>query len=159
MKRFKGWSISDELFDWIQDNLQEGKTILELGSGAGTIVLTNYYNVYSIEHDEKWVGLAEKSTYIYAPIVEYDGYLWYDVEVVKEQLPEKYDLILVDGPPGTIGREGFLKNIHLFNTDVPIILDDTNRSVEAEMASSLADKLGRGMEDFYGGGKKFSVLC
>ena len=159
VKKFGGWSISQELFNWILENLPEGKTILELGSGSGTVELTHHYNVYSIEHNEKWVGRAEKSTYIHAPIVEYNGYSWYDVEIVREQLPKEYDLILVDGPPGAIGRKGFLKNIHLFNTDVPIIIDDSNRREEAEMTGSLVNKLRKRAVHFYGAGKKFSVLC
>lgn len=157
-KKFGGWSISEELFNWISENLAEGKTILELGSGKGTVELTRYYNVYSIEHNKRWVGYAEKSTYIHAPIVKYDGYLWYDAEIVKEQLPKEYDLILVDGPPGDIGRGGFLKNIHLFNTDVPIIIDDSNRKAEGEMLDSLVDKLKKKVVNFSGAGKKFSVL-
>ena len=44
-------------------------------------------------------------------------------------LPNSYDLILVDGPGGFShgwGRGGFYKHIDKFNTDVPIIFDDIN---------------------------------
>ena len=157
-KKFGGWAISKELFNWILENLPGGKTILELGSGSGTVELTHHYNVYSIEHDGKWVGRAEKSTYIYAPIVKYAGYSWYDVEIVREQLPKEYDLILVDGPPGTIGREGFLNNIELFKTDVPIIIDDSNRPAEARIRDALAERFNKKVVIFGGAGKESSIL-
>ena len=157
-KKFGGWAISKELFNWIVENLQSGKTILELGSGRGTEELTKHFKVYSIEHDKKWVGRAKESTYIHAPLVEYSGYRWYDVEILKEQLPKEYDLILVDGPPGDIGRVGFLKNIDLFNTDVTIIIDDSNRKEEAQMRNALVQKLRKKSDNYSGAGKTFSVL-
>ena len=44
-----------------------------------------------------------------------------------------YDLILVDGPLGTIGRSGFYRNLALFRPDVPIILDDVDRKDELKL--------------------------
>ena len=38
----------------------------------------------------------------------------------------KYNCILVDGPPGYIGRDGFLHNLDNFNTNCLIIIDDVN---------------------------------
>ena len=157
-KTFGGWSISIELFNWILNNLPEGSIILELGSGSGTVELAKHYKVYSIEHDAKWAGLAGGSTYIHAPLVEYDGYSWYDIDQIKELMPKEYDLILVDGPPGTIGREGFLHNIGLFKTDIPIIIDDSNRPAEAKMRDALVEKFNKKVETFSGAGKGFSIL-
>ncbi len=55
-------------------------------------------------------------------------------EILKEKLDGlDYDLILVDGPNGLIGRGGFLKHINLFNTQVPIIFDDINRESERQL--------------------------
>ena len=72
MSNFLGsWSITKELFDWIRDTLPDGKTILELGSGPGTVKLLEYYKVYSIEHSKRWLGLAKGGNYIYAPIKKY----------------------------------------------------------------------------------------
>ena len=36
-------SITDECFSYIKDNLKEGSTILELGSGKGTVRLSKYF--------------------------------------------------------------------------------------------------------------------
>lgn len=132
-REFGGWSISKELFDCIRTLLPVGKTLLELGSGWASEEFSKYYTVYSIEHDQDWVD-KYTTNYIYAPIT--NG--WYDVEILKKELPAHYDLILVDGPPGWIGRGGFYTYLSLFNTNVPIIFDDVNRPAEYELMVNVA---------------------
>ena len=152
------WAISEELYQWIIDNLKANKTILELGSGSGTIELTKKYKVYSVEHNERWIGHAKDTNYIYAPIVQYSDYKWYSLVGLEVLKVLKYDLILVDGPPGNVGREGFLHNLHLFDTSVPIIIDDTNRISELMLAKDVAKKLNKKMIYFTGVGKNFIII-
>ena len=107
---YHDWMISEELHKWILDNIKPGSTILELGSGDGTEILSKHYKMFSIENDLNWSGRFN-STYITAPLVNN----WYDIDKVKSGLPKKYDLILVDGPVGN-GREsrmGFFHNINM----------------------------------------------
>jgi len=138
-----GWAISEELLYHIEQLVPKGSTILELGSGTGTKELVKNYEVYSIEHNKEWVNFCKDSNYIYAPIREYNDYSWYDVSILKNTLPKNYDLIVIDGPPGSIGRIGFLKNIDIFNVRVPIIVDDTNRIREMELCNSLEELLSK----------------
>ena len=42
-------SISDQTIDFIRSILPAGSTILEFGSGAGTIALSEYYTMYSVD--------------------------------------------------------------------------------------------------------------
>lgn len=133
-KQLGGWAIDPEVYEFILKNLPEGSTILELGSGIGTSILAKRYTMYSIEHDLKFVG-RYRSNYIYAPI--HDG--WYNVELIQQKLPEKYDMILVDGPPAEIGRIGFWKNADLFNLDCLIVFDDTNRPKDKEVFDKILD--------------------
>lgn len=135
---FGGWSIDKELFDYIRSILSDGKTLLELGSGWTSSKFSEYYEVYSVEHNSFWLG-QYNTHYIYAPII--NG--WYDVVALEKNLPQKYDLILVDGPTGDIGRGGFFTNLHLFDTNVPIIFDDVNRKAEHELMVLVAKKLNR----------------
>ncbi len=152
--RFGSWSVSKELFDYIIAHLPKGSTILEFGSGWTTGELAHAgYKMYSIEHSIGWVNRFE-STYIHAPLKDN----WYDPKYIKENLPKHYDLILVDGPPGSQRRVGFLKNLELFDTNTLIILDDVNRIHEYEMLQTLAKKLNRKIEIHTGAGKKFGVL-
>jgi len=150
---YNGWTISKELYACIKDTLSSG-IILELGSGEGTKLLCESYTVHSIEHNPQWIGYAE-SNYIHAPIRQYPDYKWYDIDKLGF-LPD-YDLLLVDGPTGSIGRWGFYKNIGLFNTDVPIILDDTHRPEEKLLAEVLAFEFQKELTE-YGTDKKFTVL-
>jgi len=142
LDNFNDWAITYEVFEWIKKNIKTGSTILELGSGTGTKELCELYEVYSVEHDQRWVDYTP-SNYIYAPIKNQNEYNWYDVDILKKKLPKKYDLILIDGPPGIIGRKPFLDNLNLFNLNVPIIVDDTNRKDEQELFLKLNEKLNR----------------
>jgi len=111
--------------------------------------LTQHFKVYSVEHDPKWVGFVKTSTYIHAPIKKMkvkefsDVTGWYDPEVLKENLPPSYDLILVDGPPSFFGRGGFYEYIHLFNTKTTIFIDDVDRDPELNLVKLLSKKLER----------------
>ncbi len=113
--------------------------LLELGSGAGTDIFSQYYEVHSVEHNELWLN-RYNSHYIHAPIV--DG--WYDTEVLKAELPESYDVMLIDGPTSAIGRYRFLDYADgLFNLDIPLFIDDVNRKPEMELLEKLSKRLGR----------------
>ena len=70
---------------------------------------------------------------------------WYDPDELLPQLPNKndYDLILIDGPGGWLGRSGFLKYLDVFNTDVSIIIDDIQRDQEFLLLKKLSEKLQR----------------
>ena len=171
--KFGGWAIQEACFNLIREILPEGKTILEMGSGEGTHILSEYYNMISIEDQPEWVG-RYKSHYIEVPIRNYvknniktsglfkfeDNNLytapdlpgeksptqqgWYDYEILTEKLKGlKYDLILIDGPNGTIGRGGFLKHIDIFNTNVPIMIDDAGREAEKQLMIKLSKVLKR----------------
>lgn len=130
---FGGWSLDKEVYSWVLENIPKGSTILELGSGRSTQEFCEYYKMYSVEHNEKWLDKSD-STYIHAPIRQYSGYRWYDVEVLKEKLPTEYSLLIVDGPPGSIGRMGVLHNYDLFRNDVPIVVDDVSRAEEQNIS-------------------------
>jgi len=153
-KNLNDWAISDETFYWLNENLPPGSTILEFGSGTGTIELTKNWKVYSVEQDMQWVGLAENSTYIHAPLK--DG--WYDKDIVFNSIPDKYDLILVDGPGGSDYRPGIDKYWDKFNTDVPIIFDDTHRSKDRDHAIHVAGLLKKEWREVKGWQKSFIIV-
>ncbi len=147
------WSVCEKLYTYIQSILPEGGTMLELGSGWASGEFSKHYSVWSVEHNAKWLNLYD-THYIYAPIV--DG--WYSTDHLKKQLPKKYDLILIDGPPGSIGRGKFFDHIDLFNTDVPLTFDDINRPAEYELMTKVAKHLKRDIKVYKCGHKKFGVV-
>jgi len=146
----KGFLMCNEIHEWVESNIPKGSTILELGSGKGTLRLVENYKVYSIEHDKKWVN-KYGSNYIYAPIK--DG--WYDIEAIKKGIPKQYDLIIVDGPPRKIegkkiGRLPLSDHLDLFNTDVSIIVDDSDRGREMKLIKKMEEILGRDSRNYKG---------
>lgn len=152
---FGGWAIEEETFNWIRNNLKDGSTILELGSGNGTIELAKYYNVISIEHNEKYLNLCKNNTYIYAPLVDD----FYDIQILKKNLPKNYDLLLIDGPPGQKGaRLNFLKYLELFNLNVIIIIDDINREPELKLINELSKHLNKSYTEYQYKKKSIGII-
>ena len=147
------YAICEVLFQWLLDNLEEGSTVLEFGSGKGTIELCKYFEVYSIEQAEEWLNVAP-SNYIHAPIK--DG--WYDLDALVPNIPKSYDLLLVDGPHGTGNRSPLLDHWHLFDTTVPIVMDDTERPYERQFAIDTAVKLNKNVTFYDGIRKGFAIV-
>mgnify|MGYP000203040093 CR=1 FL=1 len=148
------WSISEEMFKWIRNNIKEGSTIIEFGSGLGTIELTKHYTVYSVEQDERWIGKAPDSNYIHAPIS--NG--WYDPHAVFNNLPTDYQLIIVDGPAGSRNRTGIRNYWDKFNLNAPIIMDDTHRNAELNFATETAILLNKQITIIPGHQKSFALI-
>ncbi len=132
------WQLPDEAFRYLR-RLPMGATVLELGSGDGTARLIEMgFKVYSVEHDPEWVGRVPGALYIHAPIV--DG--WYDAEIIKRSMPSRYECLIVDGPPGSIGRQGMLKHMDLFWRRSPVLVDDVHRQAERVLLLHLVKEWG-----------------
>mgnify|MGYP000530371463 CR=1 FL=1 len=86
--RLGGWSISEEVVATISNLIKPNDIILELGSGAGTGVLAETYQMISVENNPAFLGI-EDTHYIHAPIIDYDESLypdetgWYDHNILK----------------------------------------------------------------------------
>ena len=148
------FAISEEMYAWLEENLPEGSTILEFGSGTGTIELTKRYTVYSVEQSKEYIGVAPLSTYIHAPLKDE----WYDAEIVFDNIPKEYDLLLVDGPGGSKYRHNMVRYWDKFNTDVPMIFDDTHRQYEMKFAIETAERFNKSIEIIPGHQKTFAVV-
>lgn len=148
------------MLSWIKN--QNINTLLEFGSGDGTIKLNEFCEVHSIEHNHKWVGYCTDSHYIYAPIKVYNDkngiYKWYDIDIIRRELPSSYDLVLVDGPPGSVGRGGILHHLSFFNTNVPYVFDDTHRKAEDTLANKFAELVGRKSKKIKSKIKSFTII-
>ena len=113
------WSINVECFEKIVEILEFDKTILELGSGKSTEILSMFYKVISVEDDIKYLN-KYNSTYIHVPANK-DGYDFISLKNLLTNI--NYDLLIIDGP--NHNREKIVYYINDFNTNVPIIWDDT----------------------------------
>lgn len=155
MNNIANWIIPSEAFNWIYENIKPKSVILELGSGFGSIALSLNYKITSIEQDTNWINLSNRVNYIYAPVV--NGF--YDRNVLKQQIPHKYDLLIIDGPTkASGGRLGFLDNIDLFYTRCPILIDDIHRDDEILLYKTISNRLKRKPKIYDSENKKFAVI-
>tara|TARA_B100001564_G_C20450173_1_gene583091 strand:- start:136 stop:651 length:516 start_codon:yes stop_codon:yes gene_type:complete len=136
-----GWMLPDEVMNYIFTNVSKGSTILEFGSGQGSVNLSMQYNLISVEHNEEWIGLSS-GEYIHAEIVEnpistrFGQKGWYDSEKLLN-LPSFVDVIIIDGPPGDVGRIGILDHLELLPSFSICIVDDTDREEESLLLEKL----------------------
>ena len=124
----EGWAISPELISHIKKIVPKKSSILELGSGYGSYILSEYAQMTCVEHDTEWIDSFPSIKYIYAPLINVDKKTkWYDPKILKKELSKvNYDLLLIDGPPRK-NRRNFFKNMDLFSLNVPWAFDDANR--------------------------------
>ena len=164
---FGAWAIGEDLYKFILSNVKEGETIVELGSGYSTKILSDHFQVYTVEHDKKFLKKNQKYMdsgkypvhFILAPIVSLEnGRNWYNPNILKKSLPKKSSLVLVDGPFGRIGRYSFHDYLQLFSNTDFIIFDDANRSKEKILIEAVSKKLGKPYK-LYGAPKTFAVIC
>lgn len=150
-----GWSIEKAILHFISTLIKPGNKILEFGSGEGTSVLLKKYKVTSIEHDINFAYQRDGDHIcLHAPLTE--G--WYNPAVVKKALEEKYDLVLVDGPPGET-RAGIVKHEALFRQHkMPVIFDDMDRQADKAAMMEFCEKLGYSYTLIQGTSKQFA-LC
>ena len=139
----QGWALPSKAFQWIENNIPFGRNIVELGSGNGSSRLSKNYQLWSIEHDEAWLHTSS-SNYIHAEIVPYsvnglEGF-WYNPEKIEQALPKEYDLLIIDGPPSSVGRNGVLVFHDLFDWSGYILIDDTHRAEDKLLADQIASE-------------------
>ncbi len=138
-----GWALPNRAFQWIEENIPFGQNIVELGSGEGSSRISKNYELWSIEHNEAWLHTSS-SNYIHAEIIPYsvngsEG-SWYNPEKIKQALPKEYDLLIIDGPPSTVGREGVLVHHELFSWSGYVLIDDTHRPQDKLLADQIASE-------------------
>jgi len=142
-----GWAASASLLCTVARLVTELpiKNVLELGCGQTTLLLAALkkqmeFKLTTIEHDAGWAELITKNSghEIDLAALTFDGNGY-----VLNDLPGPFDLIIVDGPPGTgtkWSRSGALSVVgqHMAHPFV-VIVDDTHRRGEAATAAAIAE--------------------
>ena len=136
------WQLGTMATAWVAENYTSKNTsILELGCGKGTVERAKFYDVLAVEHDHTY--LAEEVKSILAPIVEngtstqHNELGWYDVAALESLRGQTFDLLIIDGPPGEIGRSGVLSVPWLIKLSRCILVDDTHRASESHLAGAI----------------------
>jgi hypothetical protein len=162
-----GWAADPVLIDLMVRVIVSRKPsiVLECGSGWSTVLISRclqgarHGRVIALEHDELfwrrsrgWLeshGAWEYADTILAPLrdisLNSETWRWYGVDFSKV-LKGSIDILLVDGPPGELGRHIRYPAVPLlrpyFGSDTIVILDDGRRSDEAEIARRWSKELG-----------------
>lgn len=145
--------------------INERKSILEFGSGLSTIIMARLISknniktkIITVEHNEKWATIIEQYlgnenllqyvTIIRADLKEIETSFgvvnWYDYNKISAIIEgEKFDLIVVDGPPANSEKikysrlPAFVNLKNNFAENYCFILDDANRKGEQEIIKSI----------------------
>lgn len=162
-----GWAADPILLEELSFVLEtrRPRQIVELGSGSTTILIAEHLRMagsgrlISVDHDEGFASLTKQrlvsrgldayATVVTAPLsmqsIEGRSHDWYSVDWAKV-LPEKIDLLIVDGPPARFQRDarfpaGVVLEPYLSDRCV-ILLDDGARRDERRAAIRWARRLG-----------------
>lgn len=157
-------NIGEVAYKWINYNIPAGSTIVMLGGAASAQVLKENYNMHVVDYVEHFNGFQHGVHAIVTRFTKRDKPFirfpfqpgWYDVKDVKDGLPKKYDLIVIDGPP--MCRGGFYENINLFRDDVPIVIDDVQDYQTKLLLEFTAQKLRRPFAVLLDGDFKVGVI-
>lgn len=147
------WALSSHALLWLEEFIEfyHLKSIVELGSGKSTLLLAKLIKLnlieraLTIEHDAHWsedtirqleqAKLLDCVQVYHCPLKPHyicsEKYRWYDLSEIS---PIVADLVLVDGPPHTIGPLARYPAPHLLGSFIRpgtwMILDDFCRTAE-----------------------------
>ena len=154
---------------------QEPEHVVELGSGHSSVLIAarlaflDHGRLTTVDHLERfadrtrrWIearGVSERATVIHAPLQDHeidgDTYPWYSMDVLEDRLPDRIDMLVVDGPPAKLGKNMRWPAVPLLldrlARDAIIILDDGDRGEETRIAYSWHELLGGGIRYLPGG--------
>lgn len=139
------WAAGRELISaWIMLSREAKGDILECGSGLTTLVAAAAnpnVKVWALDHDAAWaartraVAAKHKISNIAIKDSELEGN-WY---VVPDEFPIRFELVLVDGPPRTMGDRAGLLYAGLDLDGAVIVWDDADQSVMTDMIAAFCD--------------------
>ncbi len=149
--------------------------IVELGSGHSSVLIAQRLaqlergHLTSLEHLEEfarrtrgWLadqGLDTVATVVHAPIADQDvdgnTAAWYSMDALEDVLPERIDVLIVDGPPAKLGKEARRPAVPLLEErlapDALILMDDGDREDETRIAHAWHERLGGELRYLPGG--------
>lgn len=140
----------DLLVELSEQCRQSDESMLECGSGVSTLVAAVYHgDCWSLEQLPRWrrkvvrVGRAAglPVRVLDAPLRSYGDFDWF---TIPGCLPERFGLVLCDGPPGWThgGRYGLLPVMGARIGGAVILMDDTNRAEEQHILTRWASEFG-----------------
>ncbi len=158
----RGWAASPDLLLHVANRIADTrpKVIVEMGSGTSSVVLGACLRrfgpgtVVSLEHEPQHAermraeiarhDLSDIVTVVDAPLgdMEIDGAPWRWYTVPMEAIPERIDMLFVDGPPAATWPLARYPALPVFrerlSENAAIYLDDGVRTDERDIAARWA---------------------
>jgi|SRR5690625_2278565 len=179
---FGDWAIDGQFGETLIGLVQEKrpKLAIECGSGTSTVLIACLLKrmecgkIVALEHLEKYASVNRKrlengnldsvATIIETPLREWilneNKQLWYDFEPAAH-LKRSIDMLIVDGPPGNTGPLARYPAVPILREWISpggvIVLDDTNRDDEQEIAKQWINELNATAE-FHPEGKGICIM-
>jgi Methyltransferase domain len=163
---FGGWAIAGDLARRYVSTVLDTRpsAVIEVGSGLSTILCAMALElnggegkVYALEHEEHWMaltmkalaqqGVLHRAKILHAPLVETkiesEQWMWYDLEAIV--LPDRAEILLVDGPPQSTGDLARYPALPLLidrlSSDAMIFLDDGIRPDEQRVLERWLEEI------------------
>lgn len=147
-----GWTADPSFLRAVAEySAREQGPILECGSGLSTLVAASFAEgpVWALEHLEDWADTVSTTALargldvrvLVTPLVDFGHYEWYRI---PSTLPERFSLVICDGPPSTTkgGRYGLIPTLKERLKGATILLDDGHRQSERQAVRSWVDEFG-----------------
>ena len=154
---FGGWAITPDTGAYLMRSIHDRRPglIVEAGSGLSTTLIglalkmLGRGRLISLEHDLTYLEatahdierhrVEDYVELVHAPLLPVDiggeQWIWYDLSATS--IDEPVDMLVVDGPPGTIAPHARYPALPLMwqslAPDAVIVLDDANRAQEREV--------------------------
>ncbi len=164
------WAISPDFAKQLIALIDQHKpeSIVEISSGISTVIMgyclekLGQGKILSLEHDERFAKISQLNvqnhhlqdiaTVVYAPLkpIELNGqtWRWYDLDVLQlpHPLPDRIDLLVIDGPPGDLQHLSRYPALPLLfqalSENGVVIIDDGDRADEQEIVQRWQQEFG-----------------
>ncbi|CAK9099169.1 Tape measure protein (TMP), partial [Durusdinium trenchii] len=164
----RGGAIPRPLFHELRKRIRPGMYTLEFGSGLSTLLFEAVGTDHiAIEHDSSWAERLrpllkrERTRLVVSPIDGEAVEPWYQWRPAAEgpDAGRQVDLVLIDGPPGRIGRAGCRHLLaDLLAPAATVLIDDTHREAEQKLSEDLQGMYGFRSRRVQCGQRAFDIL-
>lgn len=137
-------TMPQKMFEYLAETVRSEWRTLEYGSGLSTLLFDRLGSEHlALEHEQRWHDKISKLVECEVRMAPMNRTPWY----TWAPPAEPFDLVLIDGPQGKIGRRGALTEIlKVAGPQTIALLDDVHRGAEKRLCGAICSLLEREAE-------------